>query len=402
MWSPDVYDGIDESWYLRDINGNKIFWVGYPDRPLMDISNIGWQQKFIKNANKTLSETGADGILIDVLVNSWPPGSDFSSTPKNLNESSLKKYNKQFLDNIIKNLDKKYLITYNGLQPFPDSFNLDGIHTEFNNKKYLDNTNGTLIEYFIAKKTMWDEFWNYMGYNGWNLSTELLKYSADKNKITLVLANDTITDKESRIYSLASFLLFQTSKTYFYYEDGKEENIYWFPEWELGIGDPLGKSYVNNSIYQRDFTKAKILVNPTNLTRNVYLDKVYKTLEGKLVSVVSMNKYSGNVLLSCNSDGTNINKICDLNCGASTNCNGKAPSTSWCDNNKITESTCNSNCQYSSSTTKSCSCAGGCFTLPYTLEVVIPTVSFIVLFLVEIIIVALIIKKLQPKNSKKI
>jgi len=47
----------------------------------------------------------------------------------------------------------------------------------------------------------------------------------------------------------------------------------------------------------------------------------------------------------CNPDRTSGDGLCDKVCGASLECEGRAPSTKWCDGN--TKKVCNSTCQYS-------------------------------------------------------
>ena len=71
----------------------------------------------------------------------------------------------------------------------------------------------------------------------------------------------------------------------------------WYSEYETEIGDPSCDYYFDDSVYQRNYTKAKILVNPSGTSINVNLGESYYTLEGNSVSSVTLGAKKGIILL---------------------------------------------------------------------------------------------------------
>jgi len=67
---------------------------------------------------------------------------------------------------------------------------------------------------------------------------------------------------------------------------------------EIDLGVPKGdyRKIDGTHVYIRDFTKIKVLVNPTEQTFSVHLDRDYETLEGGFVSSVSMKPHTGLIL----------------------------------------------------------------------------------------------------------
>ena len=67
---------------------------------------------------------------------------------------------------------------------------------------------------------------------------------------------------------------------------------------KIDLGVPKGNYYVieGTHVYARDFTKIKVLVNPTDHPYSVNLDGDYETLEGQIVSSVNMEPHTGLIL----------------------------------------------------------------------------------------------------------
>ena len=67
---------------------------------------------------------------------------------------------------------------------------------------------------------------------------------------------------------------------------------------KIDLGAPLGIYYLIEGIhvYARDFTKVKVLVNPTDETFSVNLNEDYETLEGQVVSAINIGPHTGVIL----------------------------------------------------------------------------------------------------------
>jgi hypothetical protein len=70
---------------------------------------------------------------------------------------------------------------------------------------------------------------------------------------------------------------------------------------EVKIGEPLGNYYKisGTHVYARDFTKSKILVNPTNFDYTVKIQNSYNTFEGQSISdVITLRPHTAEILLN--------------------------------------------------------------------------------------------------------
>jgi Hypothetical glycosyl hydrolase family 15 len=109
----------------------------------------------------------------------------------------------------------------------------------------------------------------------WEASTNELLSLAAKGKI-MILQNylSDPSDVATRLYYLANYLLVKNGSTYLdYFADSPLE---WYPEWTLDLGAPMQTGMTvtdlaSNGIYQRDFAKGTVLVNPTTCPVTVTL-----------------------------------------------------------------------------------------------------------------------------------
>jgi len=74
--------------------------------------------------------------------------------------------------------------------------------------------------------------------------------------------------------------------------------------WEIDVGEPLNDYYTidGTHVYARDFSKVKVLVNPNDTAYTVSLGGNYITLDGEIVSEITLENHTGVIL-------ENISKI---------------------------------------------------------------------------------------------
>ena len=68
------------------------------------------------------------------------------------------------------------------------------------------------------------------------------------------------------------------------------------PYWTTDIGTPTGTAAKVGGVYQRLFTRGKVLVNPTTTTRTVALGKSYVDLSGTRRTPISLPPHTSDVL----------------------------------------------------------------------------------------------------------
>jgi len=76
------------------------------------------------------------------------------------------------------------------------------------------------------------------------------------------------------------------------------------PDWTIELGDPAGPFYQVGSLYERDFTAGKVIVNPTDSAAGAALGGAYTTANGASVTSVDLEPQSAEILLARGSGGS--------------------------------------------------------------------------------------------------
>lgn len=66
----------------------------------------------------------------------------------------------------------------------------------------------------------------------------------------------------------------------------------------MNIGDPIGPYAKVDGVYQRGFTNGKVLVNPGTAAVTVPLGGSYVTLDGSVVTSLTLQPHTGDVLVA--------------------------------------------------------------------------------------------------------
>jgi hypothetical protein len=103
-------------------------------------------------------------------------------------------------------------------------------------------------------------------------------------------------------YAFASTLLGMQSNQIYLGMSNNETRLMQFYNslFSISIGSPTNNysMIINTHIYERNFTKCIVLVNPTNSPYNVTLNGTYTDLEGQIVGSFTMAPHTGDVLIS--------------------------------------------------------------------------------------------------------
>jgi hypothetical protein len=115
--------------------------------------------------------------------------------------------------------------------------------------------------------------------------------------VTKVWTDATQAQKDAWYkYTVASFMLANDGKAYlsFSYEQGDATVDY--PWNHLYFGPPAGPYSKVDGVYQRSFSRGRVLVNPTTSTFRVALGGTYRTLDGAVVTSVTLAPQTAEIL----------------------------------------------------------------------------------------------------------
>jgi hypothetical protein len=111
--------------------------------------------------------------------------------------------------------------------------------------------------------------------------------------------------KKQFLYAYCSFLLIKRPGYSLFYESSdkalkRNRKVPWHDEYDLQIGEPTSVRYFRNGCWLRNYTNAKIVVNPTDDQRQVLIDKNKLWLDWiskKAVRELTLAPKSGRILL---------------------------------------------------------------------------------------------------------
>lgn len=301
-WPKDIifqHLKINDSWWLKDPVG--AFTSQWPNLLNLNL-DPAWTRYYVNFiAEKVLPLAGVDGVFFDMVTEniSWLNGGNIDLDNNRQKDSPATadalwaERTKYFLQYARDNLNTKYLV-----------INGSSLST------YQTYVNGRMFENF---PTPWenDGSWGTI-MNNWVRN----KKSNQQPQIVIINSNSDNTGRQNDYkkirFGIGSSLL---EDGYFSFDYGDEDHgqLWWYDEYELDLGVPLGTAKSQNNfsnyqpdVWQRDFANALVLVNSTASKKTVSLDGEYEkvhgtqdtvTNDGSIVSSVSLSGYDGLVLL---------------------------------------------------------------------------------------------------------
>lgn len=236
-----------DSFHSSDPN-NRI--RGYEWGPwLMNLSDTTWS-RILLNAAKSIIQTGADGLFIDVAVTSpLMLSPDATASPRAI---ATYPADMKALLAAIKSAITPALLIFNGLSQAA--------------LPYADVTDGSMTEGFVAQP--WKvglanctDWWGFM------MDAELT-VQATHNSTILNVGLGSGAPVSVRMYALASHLLVANTHTfYFYYAN---TGLAYYPEMDIDVGSPL-QSFARvadakraSGLYGRSYSGGLALVNSSD------------------------------------------------------------------------------------------------------------------------------------------
>ncbi len=300
------YDYINSNhpdWFLKDASGNRVYEVNWPANYVLNPANPGWQQYRAAQGRDLINTYGYDGSYFDRMSAYFCVGQGgYSAQP--INPATRQPYTntewrdsvKQYLTVIKQTIGTGKLSMFNG----PGT----GYHYYlYGTDQLVSEADGTIIEGFMRWPTNPGDY--YKSEDFWRKDVDLVAELEQKGKTSMVLTSvggTTVTEEQKQsqhMYSFTSYLLGKGSKSLFAFWTSDTDRYKYFDNlWQAQIGDPTGAYFKLDGVYQRSFTAARVLVNPSaTTTYTVNLGSAYKTADSRIVNTVILPPHTGMLLL---------------------------------------------------------------------------------------------------------
>lgn len=259
-----------DEWFFK-WQGQRVFfcdWGWY----VMDISNPSWREYWTGEVLRQLRANAADGVFVDSL---FPPNyygaNKFDPSLPVVDQAFEETWSSQIEDFIAQEQEGELADYY--LIPNVGAWIVGRDDTDYS------GADGVMVEGF--GRWPFGEYFS-AGEEDWQLQMDRILHLVDLDKVVLLqqFANNK-EDVEDRLFLLSSYLLAKGHHTYFNLEFSTEPE--WFPEYEIPIGALVGGTPQSISslwradwgVYARTYTRGLVLVNPSDKSQAIDLQKTY-------------------------------------------------------------------------------------------------------------------------------
>jgi hypothetical protein len=229
---------IKESMYLRKPNGERCAfgWAskewGHKEIYAMDPRNPEWVKLITSFYKNVLEQPQHDGIIIDMVTErSW--------CPNVISDEEWVEATKAIMLKIKKFNTENKLIIFNSGRNFSE---ID---------EYVGFFDGYLMENFLG---------NEFGAS----FDEGLKAAESRYIVIYAVDTDNTGKKDLKRMRLGLTLSLLNDNTYFTYDFGSRNHgqAWWFPEYDVNLGKPIGRYYKKDNAYWREFEKGVVVSSP--------------------------------------------------------------------------------------------------------------------------------------------
>ena len=279
-----------EDWYVHDAQtGSRLVnkdWGWY----LMDIGKQSYRISLANHIKNSLTTNEIfDGVFLDDVWGSLSSGGfyrEFTKETGKISQSLIDSWHnnmKLLLIQIKMAIGNKLLI----------------VNTHYSNTGYIVFSDGLMYEAFCHSN--WQPFGGY--YPEWQKVLEKMKMISSSGKIYLAQsgiltdASKSQTIKTAK-YCYSMFLLGVNSNSYFYFSKNYR-GVTYFPEWDVDLGSPIEDYHARagTPLFEREYSKGLVLINPSSESVQINLGGEYKNLDGVITETIALGSHEGEILL---------------------------------------------------------------------------------------------------------
>jgi len=290
---------LTESAYSHDANGNRIQGRHFAGTYLLNPVSPKALAYQISEAQQNLSSSGFDGIFMDTLGIAALNPTFVTSLPVNpatgqvWAKNDWVKASSTMAGQVAAAIGKP--VIGNGLRDGRSYFDPNVLTSQL----LKSGLSAGMAEAWLRGAT--NPIDAYPRESVWQQNVDMIADAGSLGgsvlAVTKVWTNGTKAQKDAWYeFTLASFLLGSDGHSYlsFTYAPGDATVVY--PWSALNLGSPSGRYAKVNNVYQRSFSSGRVLVNPTPSTFTVKLGGTFHTLDGTVVTSVTLKANSAEIL----------------------------------------------------------------------------------------------------------
>jgi hypothetical protein len=298
---------LDNNWALIDADGNYVYEQGWPEMVLMDAGSQSYRQFHVDKIRDRVAD-GFDGIFADNGISAYIQTQwGLSSRPINPRTGQLYT-DQEWLDdhvgllNYIKEEIPDLKIISNGM--IFNGYEFYKTQQVFENFLSQANIDGVFME------GIFNNFGTLYSETNWVKSVNLVKwmqdnYLDDPDNILVLWSSSvwgfpsSITKDQMATFIFTSSLLGVTRVNQNYISlHGYMDSEIAQELFNMEFGSSLEDYHIidGTHLYEREFTKARVIVNPVNTPYTIDLEGTYLDMTDNVVSQVTLPEYSGIIL----------------------------------------------------------------------------------------------------------
>ncbi len=246
-------------WFMRDQNGRI---VRNGKTVYMDPGNQEYRSFWLERARNSQVTLGWDGVFIDNVEASLVASRQRNSIPEHYpDDASYQEATAGFLEFLYKN--------YFHPQGHPMFANITTLNDPDVWFQYLEYLDGAMIEAFAVD---WQD--GFRSVNSWEKQLALIEKTQALGKTVILVSQGHREDKDRQLFALASYLLVNHGLAYFRYTDYEHyDEVWYYDDYSLDLGAPLGNRYQSGAWVKRDFVKGFVQVDPEKHTAQIEITK---------------------------------------------------------------------------------------------------------------------------------
>lgn len=309
---------LAENWILKDANGNLVYNTHYPSDYFVDIGNPDYQKWVANKTADTMVSCGYDGVFGDCSLAAWASEYFWGASGVPLNPRTRSPWTDEETRQAVIQLQKevkkaigssilvcngiyeghRFWQRYDGYVEILSNSTLDGIMSEGLWYNYDGNWYSETAWLDCVRFVSWVQT-NFLSQNSGRVFVPVGKLDGTGGNPFPLPPN--CTREQMATYYFASTLLGANNSQNYLCLTATVNFTSEFVQqlFDINIGSAQNNYYVvsGTHVYARDFSNARVLVNPTSNPYVVDLQGSFKTLEGTIVTQITMEAHTGTILV---------------------------------------------------------------------------------------------------------